>query len=40
VLVVGEASRAALGKATSYAALRGLLSRSYLRQAKGPHCIA
>jgi len=40
VLVVREASRAVLGKPTSRAALRGLLSRSYLRHPKGPHSIA
>ena len=40
VLVAREASRAALGKATSRAALRGLLSPAYLRAVPGPHSIA
>lgn len=40
VLVLREASRAALGKDTSRAALRGLLSPSFMRDQKGPHSIA
>lgn len=40
VLVVREASRAALGRRTSRAALRGLLSPAYLREVPGPHSIA
>lgn len=40
VLVAREASRAALGKRTSRAALRALVSPRYLRQSPGPHSIA
>jgi N-acetylglucosaminyl-diphospho-decaprenol L-rhamnosyltransferase len=40
VLVAREASRAALGKRTSRAAFRALVSLRYLRQAPGPHSIA
>ena len=40
VLVGREGSRALLGKETSRAALRGLLSPRYLRQTPGPHSIA
>lgn len=40
VLVLREASRAAVGKATSRAALRALLSLSYLRDRPGPHSVA
>ncbi|KQR12199.1 glycosyl transferase family 2 [Cellulomonas sp. Leaf334] len=39
VLVGREGSRALLGKQTSRAALRGLLSPRYLRQTPGPHSI-
>ena len=39
VLVVREGSRAVLGKATSRAALRALVSPRYLRQSPGPHSI-
>ncbi|HMO11288.1 MAG TPA: glycosyltransferase family 2 protein [Actinotalea sp.] len=39
VLVLREASRAALGKATSRAALGGLLSPRFLRERPGPHSI-
>lgn len=39
VLVVREATRALLGKRTSRAALRALLSPTYLRQTPGPHSI-
>ncbi|MCB2177405.1 MAG: glycosyltransferase family 2 protein [Actinomycetales bacterium] len=40
VLVLREASRAVLGKRTSRAALRALLSPRYLRQTPGPHSVA
>lgn len=40
VVVGREASRALLGKRTSRAALRALLSPSYLRQTPGPHSVA
>lgn len=40
VLVGREGSRALLGKQTSRAALRGLLSPRYLRETPGPHSIA
>lgn len=40
VLVGREGSRALLGKHTSRAALRGLLSPRYLRQTPGPHSVA
>lgn len=38
-LVVREASRAALGKATSRTALKALLSPSRLRESRGPHSV-
>ena len=40
VLVGREGSRALLGKRTSRAALRALLSPTYLRQVPGPHSVA